>query len=86
VPLVARWACDELRWDERERRLRATGSAGATLRRALDELSTAPDASRQQALARPGRAFAVLHAEATLPLQRAPYCYASEAERCGDEP
>jgi hypothetical protein len=86
VPLVARWACQELRWDDRAQRLQATGSEGAALRRALDELSEAPDASRQRVLARPGRAFAVLHAEATLPLQRAPYCYASEAERCGDEP
>jgi len=86
VPLVARWACDALSWNARSQRLQASGNASATLRRALDELASAPDASRQATLASAGRPFAVLHAEATLPLQRAPYCYASEAERCGAQP
>lgn len=86
VPIVARWACDPLTWDARAQRLRASWKTSPVLERALTELTSAPDASRQAALAEHGRAFAVLHAEATLPLQRAPYCYASEAERCGDEP
>jgi hypothetical protein len=86
VPIVARLACKPLTWDPRARRLHGTGHASAKLRRALDELRSAPQAVEQATLAGHGRPFAVLQAEATLPLQRAPYCYASEAERCGAEP
>jgi hypothetical protein len=86
VPIVARWACESLRWDRRAQRLQAAASATPSLLRALAELSSAPSAPQQASLVKRGHAFAVLHAEATLPLQRAPYCYASEAACNGAEP
>ena len=86
VPIAARLACSALRWDSIAHRLQAGEDANPSLRRALDELRSAPRAPSQDAFAQTGLPFAVLQAEATMPLQRAPYCYASEGERCGEEP
>jgi hypothetical protein len=82
VPIVGGSMCQRLDWDEQHERLRGVEHEHVPpdRARALDELVSAPDAFRQVGLARARVPVAVLHAEATMPLQRAPYRYASEAE------
>ena len=81
VPIVGGWMCQRLGWDEKHERLLGAMQTEPERARALRELGTAPDAFRQVGFARTRVPVAVLHAEATMPLQPAPYRYASEPER-----
>ena len=86
VPIAAQLACDALHWNKSAQRLSAGAGAHPHVRRALRELRSAPDSPQQRAFARSALPVVVLFAEATMPLQRAPYCYASEGAGCGPSP
>lgn len=77
VPIARMLLCRKVAWDARAQRLTIIDADAAT-RRALDDLRHAPDASAQASLALLGVPVAVLAAEASLPLQAAPYAYAGE--------
>jgi hypothetical protein len=77
VPIVGPWMCEHLSWDRKHGRLTADAPSPEQAR-ALQELASAPDAFRQVGFARAHVAVAVLHAEATMPLQHAEYRYRDE--------
>ena len=77
VPIVSAWMCHELAWDSHEQRLHFAG-ADEGGGRAIEELRQAPAPERQELLARSGVRFAVMQAEAALPLHGAQYLYRSE--------
>jgi hypothetical protein len=79
VPIARTLLCERLEWDARGRRLGIRGADDAA-RRALRELQRAPLAAGQIALVAAGIPVSVVVAEASLPVQAAPYAYASEAE------
>jgi hypothetical protein len=77
VPVVAMLLCDELAWDAERKQLVVDG-ADPPAERALADLRRAPAAEWQWLLARASLRFALLQAEASLPVQTAPYRYLSE--------
>jgi hypothetical protein len=78
VPVVRTLLCSKLSWNPLTRRV-FIADADTRTQHALDDLQHAPTASDQARLARSAR-FAVIQAEASLPLHAAPYRYLSERE------
>jgi hypothetical protein len=77
VPVVNALLCNELAWNPLARRV-FIPDADTRTQRALDDLQHAPTVSDQARLVRSALRFAVVQAEASLPLHAAPYRYLSQ--------